>query len=190
MKMELYLLKVLESKNIDINEVVKMSDAELDELRLSTKIVYEIKEYIKRGAKSEEEIKNEIDQEMKKPNDERFVPNAETVKQYVVQDDIIATSEEPQVKDDNINDLPVTFEASSEEDELVVQDEPIVVQRQINNPDNIEVIKEALNSKELKTAASYIKHLKTVVASEVLDAVDSTTITAMINERIANIKAK
>lgn len=182
MKMELYLLKVLESKNIDIDDVVKMSSDEIDNLPLSAKVITEIKNYIARGAKSEEEITKEIEKEKEQPSDERFVPPVDIITTYKI-------PEEPDVAETNSTDI-IETDIPQENTPVVEEKEELVVLRKFTSPEAIEELERVLNLKEYKSIAAYTKHIKTEMSEDAISEVDSETMMNMINKRIAEVKAK
>lgn len=77
-------------------------------------------------------------------------------------------------------------EADEDEEEFEIED----VIRVESKGEDITIIKEALQGKEAKSFQPYIKHLKAEVPEAILNAVDSTLVSDMIEARIAEVKAQ
>lgn len=173
MKQDLFAIKAVESKGYDINELILRSDNELDELQLPVKIIQAVKEYKQRGGKSAQEIAQEIAEIM--------IQEIPEVESSTTVDDAVSgyktNTEEQQAIIDEIKST------------VVIPEDEIEIVRIQSSPADIEAINIALNEKVFKTHASYIKHLKSAVPSQILTAVDSTKLNALIEKRISDIKA-
>ena len=60
----------------------------------------------------------------------------------------------------------------------------------VSSKEDLDIIKEALQTKELKSVSSYVKHLKSIVPEQILSSVDSSVVSQLINERITEVKEK
>ncbi|EPE1232705.1 hypothetical protein ACSGOQ_005982, partial [Escherichia coli] len=100
----------------------------------------------------------------------------EVIESYVVDtEEQIKVSEEVQV--------------IAEELAPVVEEEDVVVIERVEaSKEDLDIIKEALKTKELKSVANYVKHLKSLVPESILSSVDSSVVSQLINERIAEVK--
>ncbi|EON7861178.1 hypothetical protein HI145_RS00825 [Escherichia coli] len=175
MKQDLYTIRALESKGYVLDEVIKLSDEEIDKLQLSNKLLVNIKDYKSRGAKPVEVIKEKIAEDISVDEVSRNVA-PEVIESYVVDtEEQIKVSEEVQV--------------IAEELAPVVEEEDVVVIERVEaSKEDLDIIKEALKTKELKSVANYVKHLKSLVPESILSSVDSSVVSQLINERIAEVK--
>ncbi|ELW0836302.1 hypothetical protein QMU05_000148 [Escherichia coli] len=175
MKQDLYTIRALESKGYILDEVIKLSDEEIDKLQLSNKLLVNIKDYKSRGAKPVEVIKEKIAEDISVDEVSRNVA-PEVIEAYVVDtEEQIKVSEEVQV--------------IAEELAPVVEEEDVVVIERVEaSKEDLDIIKEALKTKELKSVANYVKHLKSLVPESILSSVDSSVVSQLINERIAEVK--
>ena len=175
MKQDLYTIRALESKGYSLDEVIKLSDEEIDKLQLSNKLLVNIKDYKSRGAKPVEVIKEKIAEDISVDEVSRNVA-PEVIEAYVVDtEEQIKVSEEVQV--------------IAEELAPVVEEEDVVVIERVEaSKEDLDIIKEALKTKELKSVANYVKHLKSLVPESILSSVDSSVVSQLINERIAEVK--
>ena len=175
MKQDLYTIRALESKGYILDEVIKLSDEEIDKLQLSNKLLVNIKDYKSRGAKPVEVIKEKIAEDISVDEVSRNVA-PEVIESYVVDtEELIKVSEEVQV--------------IAEELAPVVEEEDVVVIERVEaSKEDLDIIKEALKTKELKSVANYVKHLKSLVPESILSSVDSSVVSQLINERIAEVK--
>ena len=175
MKQDLYTIRALESKGYILDEVIKLSDEEIDKLQLSNKLLVNIKDYKSRGAKPVEVIKEKIAEDISVDEVSRNVA-PEVIEAYVVDtEEQIKVSEEVQV--------------IAEELAPVVEEEDVVVIERVEaSKEDLDIIKEALKTKELKSVANYVKHLKSLVPELILSSVDSSVVSQLINERIAEVK--
>lgn len=214
MKFDLFVLKALEKKGYTIEQLTSLDDNELDSLNLPDKIISQIKEYKMRGGKTPTQVAEELAKLMEQDSESTMsavevteiykdnnrssfyvdVPDIETkndAEEYIerVKEHIEKTS--VTIKEDNSS---VTLETdgsvviSSDSIDFKISDEVPVI-RTIAKAEDIEIIKETLKKKELRSFASYTKLLKTEVPAAILDSVESTTINSLIDERIAEVKA-
>lgn len=175
MKQDLYTIRALESKGYALDEVIKLSDEEIDGLQLSNKLLVNIKDYKSRGAKPVEVIKEKIAEDISVDEVSRNVA-PEIIEAYVVD-----TEEQIKVSEE--------VEVIAEELAPVVEEEDVVVIERVEaSKEDLDIIKEALKTKELKSVANYVKHLKSLVPESILSSVDSSVVSQLINERIAEVK--
>lgn len=176
MKQDLYTIRALVSKGYDLEEVIKLSEEEIDKLDLSNKLILNIKDYKQRGAKPVEEIKEQIAQDISVDEVSRNVP-PEVIQEYVV-------DSEEQVK------VSEEVEIIAEELAPELEEDEVVIERVVSSKEDLDIIKEALKTKELKSVSNYVKHLKSLVPEQILSSVDSSVVSQLINERIAEVKEK
>lgn len=211
MKFDLFVLKTLEKKGYTVEELVKLEDKELDELNLPEKIISQIKEYKLRGGKTPQQVAEELaalmeaDGETNMEEDEVLSTyKGETSRTMVLEVPDIQTEDDAKafiekVKE-NLGDAVIENEDSSitiktdgsiqiQADEINIVSDEVEVVRTIAKTEDLEVIKEVLQKKELRSFAAYTKLLKTEVPEAILGAVESTTLNTLIDERIAEVKA-
>jgi len=211
MKFDLFVLKTLEKKGYTVEELVKLEDKELDELNLPEKIISQIKEYKLRGGKTPLQVAEELaalmeaDGETNMEEDEVLSTyKGETSRTMVLEVPDIQTEDDAKafiekVKE-NLGDAVIENEDSSitiktdgsieiKADEINIVSDEVEVVRTIAKTEDLEVIKEVLQKKELRSFAAYTKLLKTEVPEAILGAVESTTLNTLIDERIAEVKA-
>lgn len=172
LKNNLYLMKALESKGLSLEEAVQMNSEQIENLPISTKL----KEFIFAAQETSSEIKteSEIKQEVK-----------ELQKTVDVTGDAESVAKEYEYIPDDIKE---EIRKEEEQAKLELSDDLELVEKVIANPDVVKMISEALLSKETKSVASYAKIIKTQIPEELLKEVDSTVVSSMINNRIAEIK--
>lgn len=199
-KMDLYLLKVLNSKNIDIEKVLTMSTAEIEELGLSSKIVQCIAEYKSRGAKSEDQLVRDLQQV--KDSVESFVISEEVkeaLEEYKVEDhevetvvnDVVEKVQKPVL--DKLETEDKVLESSEElkpSEQKEEKSETVEVKINVPKTDVVVQVKSVLQSKVLKSHASYLKLLKSELPKEVLEQTDGNTIGTLISQRLSELKEK
>lgn len=211
MKFDLFVLKTLEKKGYTVEELVKLEDKELDELNLPEKIISQIKEYKLRGGKTPQQVAEELaalmeaDGETNMEEDEVLSTyKGETSRTMVLEVPDIQTEDDAKafiekVKE-NLGDAVIENEDSSitiktdgsieiQADEINIVSDEVEIVRTIAKTEDLEVIKEVLQKKELRSFAAYTKLLKTEVPEAILGAVESTTLNTLIDERIAEVKA-
>lgn len=211
MKFDLFVLKTLEKKGYTVEELVKLEDKELDELNLPEKIISQIKEYKLRGGKTPLQVAEELaalmeaDGETNMEEDEVLSTyKGETSRTMVLEVPDIQTEDDAKAFIDkvkeNLGDAVIENEDSSitikndgsieiKADEINIVSDEVEVVRTIAKTEDLEVIKEVLQKKELRSFAAYTKLLKTEVPEAILGAVESTTLNTLIDERIAEVKA-
>ena len=170
MKLDIFTIKAVESKGYDIQELIKLDDAKLDELPLPVKIIQAVKDYKARGGKTSAQIAEEIAAIMLEETPE--VESTEVVEQY-------KTNTEEQQK--IIEEIQST---------VVVPEDEIEIVRTESAQEDVDVINEALQQKDFKSFAPFLKHLKSVVPAQILSAVDGSKVNELIENRIAEIKAQ
>lgn len=172
MRKDIFIIKAVESKGYDLEEIIKKSNDELDKLPLSVKIIEGIKEYKLRGGKTSQEI-------------------AEEIALIMLSEPVIIEN------DENVEHISTLYKQNTEEQQSIIDDiqESIVIpvdEVQIVRPDNdindIKIIEESLRKKEFKSFAPYLKHLKVDVPEIILKSVDGTKINDLIESRIAQVK--
>jgi len=211
MKFDLFVLKTLEKKGYTVEELVKLEDKELDELNLPEKIISQIKEYKLRGGKTPQQVAEELaalmeaDGETNMEEDEVLSTyKGETSRTMVLEVPDIQTEDDAKAFIDkvkeNLGDAVIENEDSSitiktdgsieiQADEINIVSDEVEIVRTIAKTEDLEVIKEVLQKKELRSFAAYTKLLKTEVPEAILGAVESTTLNTLIDERIAEVKA-
>lgn len=170
MKKEIFIIKALKTKGYDLEALIQMSDDEINSLPLAAAIIEGIHVYKARGGKTPEQIAEEIATIMMQTDDS----DKEVIPEYFHQ-----TPEQEAVM------AEIEQEAAVE----LAEDEVEIIHI-VSKPEDVAVVKEALQQKEFRSFASYTKLLKTAVPKDILDAVESTTITELIDARIAEVKAQ
>lgn len=176
MKQDLYIIKALRSKGYDIEEVMAMTIEEIEALPLPQRIINNAKDYKERGAKPVEVIKEKIFEDISIDETSRNV-KPEVIEEYV------ENSEEQEKALEEVKQIVEEQQEPEEED-------VVVIERIEASKEDLDIIKSALQTKELKTVSAYIKHLKAEVPEAILSAVDSTVVSRLVNERIAEVKEK
>lgn len=172
MKQDIFILKAIEAKGYNIDDLTALSDKELDALPLPVKIIEGVKLYKGRGGKSATEIAEQIADLMMEAVDS----DVEAVPEYVEQ-----TQENQEV-----------LEKITEESVVEVQksDEPVVeIIHAEAKQEDVDAVIEVLKQKEFRSFASYMKLLKAEVPAAVLASIESTKISELIDARIAEVKA-
>ena len=206
MKFDLFVLKTLEKKGYTVDSLMEMSDEELDELNLPDKIISQIKEYKLRGGKTPQQVAEELAALMEADSETNMEPD-EVLSTYKGEDNSTNKIEVPsiQTEDDakayiekvkDNGESSVTFktdgsiEIQADEINIVSADEvEVEVVRSIAKTEDLQIIKDTLKKKELRSFAAYTKLLKTEVPEAILTSVESTTLNTLIDERIAEVKA-
>lgn len=193
MKQDLFTIKALQSKGYDMNEILSMTDEEIDALPISTKLIEGAKLYKLRGGKSAESIAEDIADMMMREE-------SEPVKEEIIEDykavplsDLEGVMAVPLNSEEGQRILASREEVlageSSEANEEVQEVQEVEIIRTESNHDDIQIIKESLQRKEAKSFQPFIKHLKAEVPEAILDSVDSTLVAELIEARIAEVKA-
>lgn len=211
MKFDLFVLKTLEKKGYTIDALIEMPDTELDELNLPDKIIAQIKEYKLRGGKTPQQVAEELAALME-ADGETNMDEEEVLSTYKGAESRTMVIEVPdiQTEDDakayiekvkeNLGDAVIENEDSSitiktdgsieiQADEINIVSDEVEVVRTIAKSEDLQIIKDTLQKKELRSFAAYTKLLKTEVPDAILSAVESTTLNTLIDERIAEVKA-
>lgn len=171
LKQDLYLQKALIAKGYKVDDVMLMSEQQVDELEISSKLKDFIKDIQLRVIpvpQSEDEIKNKVKELQKEPELEI---SKSTASAYIESDN----SFQEEIKAEIV-------QAAEVEDMEVVE-------RVTSSPEVVGMIKEALESKALKTVPAYLKHIKQNIPEELLKEVDSTVISSMIQAHLEELKA-
>lgn len=175
MKLDLFTIKALQSKGYELEQLLALTDEEVEALPISVTLIDGVKALRTRGGQTADVIAEQIADLMMR--EEAEVPKV-LVEEYKEVPEFEAQSEE------------ITKEQAEEavavETEFVTED----VIRVESKGEDITIIKEALQGKEAKSFQPYIKHLKTAVPEAILNAVDSTLVSDMIEARIAEVKAQ
>jgi len=174
MKQDLFAMKAVQAKGYDIQELIKLDDSKLDELPLPNKLIQAVKEYKGRGGKTAQQIAEEIADIMiqDEPVVEPTTSVDETIESY-------KTNTEEQQKD--IEEI---------QSSVVIPEDEVEIVRTESAQEDVDAIAVALQEKEFKSFAPYMKHLKSAVPAQILTAVDSTKVNELIDIRIAEVKAK
>lgn len=174
MKEDIFTIKALEAKGYEMAELIKLTDAELDELPISTRLIDGIKTVKARGGKTSEQI-------------------AEQIADLMMVD--VTSSDEV-----NVEEISAVYETDTEEHIIVqeeilqevvvddVTDDEVAIIRIESSEEDVQIIVEVLNTKSYKSFQPYIKLLQAEVPKSILDAVDSTLISELIEKRISAVK--
>lgn len=165
----IFIIKSLKSKGYDIDEVIKMDSDDIKKLQFSRMIIEGILSYKEKGI-TISKIENDIfekrytsDTEVKTSDIKQYIQNTE-------EQDKVLTSIQEEAKEE-------------------IPEDVIVVEHKLPEKEDLDIIKESLQQKEMKTVSKYVKHLKDTVPSAILTSVDSIIINELIEERISEVKA-
>ena len=175
MKLDLFTIKALQSKGYELEQLLALTDEEVEALPISVTLIEGVKALRTRGGQTADVIAEQIADLMMR--EEAEVPKV-LVEEYKEVPEFEAQPEEITKAQDE--------EAAAVETEFATED----VVRVESKGEDITIIKEALQGKEAKSFQPYIKHLKTAVPEAILNAVDSTLVSDMIEARIAEVKAQ
>lgn len=181
MKLDIFTIKALEAKGYVVEEVIKLSEKEIDNLPIATKLCEAIKAYVKNGAKSESQLTDTFNSERLKesiPEQHAAVLSSKYIENTVEQNTVLEKIE------DEVKEKMSEASAELEDTEHKVLD---VIRTSVST-DDIKMIKDSLAKKELKTFQTYIKHLKSEIPADILNGIDSTVIAELIENRIAEVK--
>lgn len=200
MKLDLFTIKALQSKGYELEQLLALTDEEVEELPISVTLIEGVKALRARGGQSADALAEQIADLMMRDD----VPVvAEVAEEYK---DVVAFEAEPEevveAKSVSIDELDgvIARKVSPEEAQEILQakaEEAAAVETEFAQEDvirveskgeDINIIKEALQGKEAKSFQPYIKHLKTAVPEAILNSVDSTLVSDMIEARIAEVK--
>ena len=173
MKLDLFTIKAIQAKGYDKDELIKLTEQELDELPLPTKIIQAVKDYKARGGKTPDQIAEELADIMLAET-----PTVENVTVEEVVAEYKTNTEEQQVISTEIDDS------------VVIPEGEVEIVRKEASAEDIETINQALSEKEFKSFAPFLKHLKAAVPATILADVDGSKLNELIDARIAEVKAK
>lgn len=200
MKLDLFTIKALQSKGYELEQLLALTDEEVEALPISVTLIDGVKALRTRGGQTADVIAEQIADLMMREEAEVpkvLVEEYKEVPEFEAQPEEVLTSA-PTSELDGVIARKATpeeiaqitkaqaEEAAAEETEFVTED----VIRVESKGEDITIIKEALQGKEAKSFQPYIKHLKTAVPEAILNAVDSTLVSDMIEARIAEVKAQ
>lgn len=174
MKQDLFTIKAVQSKGYDIQKLIILSDDELDALPLPVKIIQSIKEYKIRGGKTATQIAEEIADAM--INETASVEPSTTVE--------IAISEYKTNSDEQQRVIEEIQQS------IVIPEDEIEIIRTESSQEDVDVIALALQEREFRSFAPFLKYLKSAVPSQILESVDASKVNELIDRRIAEVKAK
>lgn len=174
MKEDIFTIKALESKGYDMMELITLSNEELDALPISQRLIEGIKTVKARGGKTADQIAEEIADLMSVD-----ITSTEEVDAPIVAEVYETNTEEQDVILDEIKQEAIVEEHKEDE---------VVIVRIESSKEDVSTVQEVLATKEFKTFQPYIKLLQTEIPKPILDAVDSTLLTELIESRIAQVK--
>ena len=187
MKQDIFTIKAIESKGYVLEELITRSDEEIEKLPLSAKLITFIQELKTRGGKTADQLAEQIADLMMREEKE---PAPAVVEAYAdVSEEVEELPTITMLVDDETEIVVQGGEVTIEAETIVVETKEVPVERTEAAPDDIAVIREALAAKEAKSFQPFIKHLKAAVPASILDAVDSTVVSDLIDARIAEVKA-
>lgn len=172
MKQDMYLQKALISKGLKIEDVMLLNEEEIEKLEISTKIksfILDAQSRINVVTVDEKIVKTEIKSIQKEVDTENTNTTAE---EYVLTDESF--------KDEIQKEIISAADLENKE----------VVVKVSSNPEVVQMVKDILMSKSLKSVASYLKHIKQEIPNDLLNEVESTTLSTMILEHIESQKQK
>lgn len=191
MKMDMYVLSVLQSKGLLLDDFLKLTDDELDAHDLPMKVTDHIKDMRTRSYLSTQEIKEVLNDAKEQVESVSPIEAEEITMEYAVE------KEDPEKTTLHIDVGDVSSDEAQEQISNIVEEftkeevpETVVIERVVSNPDVLDQVNTLLQSKELKTLASYNKLIRTEMSKEDLAKVDNAQLVSMINERIAEVKSK
>lgn len=176
MKEDIFTIKALESKGYVMDELIQLSDTDLDSLPISQRLIDGIKTVKARGGKTAEEIANEIADLMTIDITSSAEINAEEISEIY----------ETNTEEHNIVQEEIEEEIIPE----VLEEDEVIIVRQESNEDDVKTVVEVLATKAYKSFQPYIKLLQAEVPKVILDSVDSTLISELIDKRISEVKAE
>lgn len=176
MKEDIFTIKALEAKGYTMDELIQLSDGELDELPISTRLIEGIKIIKARGGKTANEIAEEI---------------ADLMTVDVTSSEEVDAEEIAEVYEtDTEEHISIQEEIKSEVVEEEIKEDEVEIVRVVSNEDDVKTIVEVLATKSYKSFQPFIKLLQAEVPKVILDSVDSTLISELIEQRIADVKAE
>lgn len=175
MKEDIFTIKALESKGYVMDELILLSDDELDALPISQRLIEGVKTVKARGGKTADEIAEVLADLMTEDVTSSVEVDVPAVAEVYETD----TEEHIVVQEEIQQEIVV---------EEVLEDEVVIVRIE-SDAEDVETVVEVLNTKAYKSFQPYIKLLQAEVPKAILDAVDSTLISELIEKRIAVVKA-
>lgn len=180
MKLDIFTIKALQSKGYELEQLLALTDEEVEALPVNVTLIEGVKALRSRGGQTADALAEQIADLMMREEVEAppvLVEEYKEVPEFEAQPEEVAEVEAAKEEADDVE---------------VVNDEPATedVIRVESKGEDITIIKEALQGKEAKSFQPYIKHLKTAVPEAILNAVDSTLVSDMIEARIAEVKAQ
>jgi hypothetical protein len=176
MKEDLFTIKAIQAKGYKMEDLILLSEEELEALPLSQRLIEGVKTVKARGGKTADQI-------------------AEDIADLMTQD--VTSSVEvdvPQVVETYSTQTPEFIEIQEQiEEEAIVEEiaeDEVEIVRIETAPEDAETVVQVLKSKEYKSFQPYIKLLQNEVPKAILDEVDSTLLTELIEQRIAEVKAE
>lgn len=170
MKKEIFMLKALKTKGYDVATLIELTEEQINELPLPAVMIDSVLAMKKRGGKTPEEIAEEIAAIMMQTDDSDVTLAPEYFQQTPEQE--------------------IAIQEMHEESKTELAEDEVQIVHEIASPEDIEVIRTALQQKEFRSVASYGKHLRSAVPASIFDSVPSLTITELIEARIKEVKAK
>lgn len=176
MKEDIFTIKALESKGYVMDELIQLSEAELDALPISQRLIDGVKTVKARGGKSADQIAEEL-------ADLMTIDVTSSVEVDAVE---VAEVYETDTEEHIVIQEEIQQEVVVEE----VQEDEVVIVRVESDKADVDTIVEVLSTKAYKSFQPFIKLLQAEVPKVILDAVDSTLISELIEKRIAEVKAE
>lgn len=207
-----FTVKAIEAKRLVLDDVMKMSEKEIRALQLSNALINAILSMKKENVPMDATVLRNEFIEIQRAPEEPEIENVE-IKEYVVQDEpvlpIVPTDTEEGVVPcegcehgcEYCGETADELTLDDKGETTVVEEEPEtipvlaesekveIVQHKIASPGDLKTITDALNHKELRTAAAYMKYLQTAVPDTILKSVPSDTVLDLCNKRVAEVKA-
>lgn len=172
MKQDIFAIKAVQAKGYDIEELIKQDNSELDKLPLPVKLINAVKDYKMRGGKTVQQISEEIADLM--------VQESATVEGTTVDDAVL------EYKTNTIEQQAIIEEIQSS---VIIPEDEVEIIRTENSQDDVDIIVQALQEKEFKSFAPFLKHLKTSVPASILSSVDGSKVSELIDQRISDVKS-
>jgi len=176
MKEDIFTIKALESKGYVMDELILLSEEELDALPISQRLIDGVKTVKARGGKSAAEIAEVLADLMTEDVTSSVEVNVEAVAEVYE-----TNTEEHIIVQEEIQQEVIVEE---------VQEDEVVIVRVESDKADVETIVQVLDTKSYKSFQPYIKLLQAEVPKPILDAVDSTLISELIEKRISVVKAE
>lgn len=176
MKEDIFTIKALESKGYVMDELILLSEDELDALPISQRLIDGVKTVKARGGKTADEIAEVLADLM----------NEDVTSSVEVDVESVAEIYETDTEEHIIVQEEIQQEVVVEE----VQEDEVVIVRIESDAEDVNAVTEVLATKSYKSFQPYIKLLQAEVPKAILDSVDATLISELIESRIAEVKAE